>query len=129
MTLDVDPFQRFEEAQAGMERDPYPEWAEMRRQAPVQEMDLREEYGLGEDFEIDLPRAFMVLSYEGVTQVLRDPESFSSSYYADTMGMVFGHSILEMDEPEHHQYRGLIQQAFTKKALDHWQDDLVRPMV
>jgi len=45
------------------------------------------------------------------------------------MGMVFGHSILEMDEPEHHQYRGLIQQAFTKKAVDRWQNELVRPMV
>jgi cytochrome P450 len=45
------------------------------------------------------------------------------------MGMVMGHSILEMDEPEHHHYRGLIQQAFTRKALERWQDDLVRPLV
>ncbi|TMK86547.1 MAG: cytochrome P450, partial [Actinobacteria bacterium] len=40
-----------------------------------------------------------------------------------------GHSILEMDEPEHHHYRGLIQQAFSRKALDRWQEELVRPMV
>jgi cytochrome P450 len=129
MTLDVDPFQRFEEAQAGVERDPYPAWAEMRRRAPVHEFDLREEYGLGEDFDMELPRAYQVLSYDAVTQVLRDPESFSSSYYADTMGMVMGHSILEMDEPEHHHYRGVIQQAFTRKALERWRDELVRPMV
>jgi cytochrome P450 len=45
------------------------------------------------------------------------------------MGMVMGHSILEMDEPEHHHYRALIQQAFTRKALDKWRDELVRPMV
>jgi len=126
----VDPFQAFEEAMAQGVRDPYPQWAEMRQQSPVHEIDLREEYGLPEDMELpDLPRAFMVLSYDGVTQVLRDPEAFSSSYYADTMGMVMGHSILEMDEPEHHHYRGLIQQAFTRKALDRWRDELVRPMV
>ena len=125
-----DPFEAFEQAQAGGVRNPYPEWAEMLRRAPVHEIDLREQYDLPEDMELpDLPRAYMVLSYDGVTQVLRDPVTFSSSYYADTMGMVFGHSILEMDEPEHHHYRGLIQQAFTKKALDRWQDSLVRPMV
>jgi cytochrome P450 len=125
-----DPFEAFERAQAGAERNPYPGWAELRRQSPVQELDLREEYGLDDDVELpDLPPAYMVLSYDGVTQVLRDPATFSSSYYADTMGLVFGHSILEMDEPEHHHYRSLIQQAFTKKALDRWQDELVRPMV
>ena len=129
MTLDVDPFEAFEEANAQGVRDPYPEWAAMRERSPVHEIDLREEYGLGEDVEIELPPAYVVLSYDGVTQVLRDPASFSSSYYADTMGMVMGHSILEMDEPEHHHYRGLIQQAFTRKALDRWQDELVRPMV
>ena len=129
MTTEVDPFQRFEDAQAGGDRDPYPDWAEMRARGPVHTVDLRAEYDLDESIEIDLPPAYVVLSYDGVTQVLRDPGSFSSKFYADTMGAVMGHSILEMDEPEHHHYRGLIQQAFTKKALDRWQDELVRPMV
>ena len=40
-----------------------------------------------------------------------------------------GHTILEMDEPEHSRYRRLIQQAFSKKALAHWETDLVRPIV
>ena len=126
----LDPFDAFEEAQAQGVRDPYPEWAEMRRRAPVHEVDLREEFGLDPDTEIpDLPRSYVVLSYDGVTQILRDPDTFSSSFYSDTMGAVMGHSILEMDEPEHHLYRGLIQQAFTRKALERWQDELVRPMV
>jgi cytochrome P450 len=125
-----DVFEAFERAQAQGVRDPYPAWAEMRRRAPVHETDLREEFGLDEEMDLpDLPRSFVVLSYDGVTQVLRDPQTFSSSFYADTMGAVMGHSILEMDEPEHHLYRGLIQQAFTRKALDRWEKDLVRPMV
>jgi cytochrome P450 len=128
--VSADPFEAFEEAQAKGVRDPYPEWADMRRRAPVHEVDLREEFGLDADAEIpDMPRSFVVLSYDGVTQVLRDPATFSSSFYSETMGAVMGHSILEMDEPEHHHYRGLIQQAFTRKALDRWQDELVRPMV
>src|SRR6266480_4412591 len=128
--MSLDPFEAFEEAQAQGVRDPYPEWAEMRRRAPVHEVDLREELGLDPDAEIpDLPRSYLVLSYDGVTQVLRDGVTFSSSFYSDTMGAVMGHSILEMDETEHHLYRGLIQQAFTRKALERWQDELVRPMV
>jgi len=128
--VSADPFEAFEEAQGQGVRDPYPKWAEMRRQAPVHEVDLREEFGLDPDAEIpDLPRSFVILSYDGVTQVLRDSATFSSSFYSETMGAVMGHSILEMDEPEHHHYRGLIQQAFTRKALDRWEGELVRPMV
>jgi cytochrome P450 len=43
------------------------------------------------------------------------------------MGAVFGHSILEMDEPEHHTYRGLIQQAFTRKAMERWETEVIGP--
>jgi cytochrome P450 len=70
-----------------------------------------------------------VLSFDAVQQVLRDGQTFSSSGYADSMGLVMGHSILEMDEPEHNRYRQLIQQAFTRKAMERWEADLVRPIV
>ena len=59
--------------------------------------------------------------------MLRDGEGFSSKGYEDIMGAVFGHSILEMDEPEHHTYRGLIQQAFTRKAMERWETDVIGP--
>jgi cytochrome P450 len=61
--------------------------------------------------------------------VLKDGETFSSQGYADIMGQVLGHSILEMDEPEHHFYRGLVQQAFSRKAMDTWEGELVRDVV
>jgi cytochrome P450 len=64
-----------------------------------------------------------------VAQVLRDGETFTSTIYASSMGLVMGHTILEMDEPEHSRYRRLIQQAFSKKALVRWEKDLVRPIV
>jgi cytochrome P450 len=34
-----------------------------------------------------------------------------------------------MDEPEHSRYRGLIQKAFVKKAIDRWDRELIRPVV
>ena len=114
---------------AGSVRDPYPEFAAQRSEAPVQPLDLRAEYGIPADMEIDLPPAFRVLGYDEVLTVLRDGETFSSSGYAMSMGEVMGHSILEMDEPEHHSYRALVQQAFTRKAMQRWEADLVGPIV
>jgi cytochrome P450 len=72
---------------------------------------------------------YSVFSYDAVSAVLKDGETFSSSGYAQSMGLVMGHSILEMDEPEHHRYRSLVQQAFTRKAMEQWEAELVSPIV
>jgi cytochrome P450 len=72
---------------------------------------------------------YSVVRHDAVARVLLDGETFSSSGYARSMGLVMGHTILEMDEPEHGRYRGLIQKAFTKRALDRWERELVRPVV
>lgn len=126
-----DPFEEFNRAQGmGSVRNPYPLFAMMRRQAPVHRIDLR---AMGRDPgslpEGVSPVVYAVMTYEGVSEVLRDGKRFSSAGYAATMGPVMGHTILEMDEPEHSRYRGLIQKAFTKKALERWERELVRPVV
>ena len=72
---------------------------------------------------------FTAYGFDAVQQVLKDGETFSSAGYADVMGPVIGHSILEMDEPEHHTYRGLVQQAFSRKAMETWERELVRGVV
>src|SRR5262249_38373957 len=72
---------------------------------------------------------FTAYGFDAVQQVLKDGETFSSQGYAQVMGQVLGHSILEMDEPEHHLYRGLVQQAFSRKAMEQWERELVRDVV
>jgi cytochrome P450 len=131
---DYDPFKLFNEANgAGRVENPYPDFIPMRRDTPVAELDLRAMFGIGadEDTEIDLPdnAVWTVNTFDTVQAVLRDGEGFSSKGYEEIMGMVFGHSILEMDEPEHHTYRGLIQQAFTRKAMERWETDVIGPAV
>ena len=126
-----DPFEAFDRAMgAGSVRDPFPAFAEFRSRGPVQRADIRQVMGVSPDVEVpDDLEAFTAVGYDAVMQVLRDGETFSSSGYAASMGELLGHSILEMDEPEHHRYRGLVQQVFTRKAMERWEADIVRPVV
>ena len=102
-------------------RNPYPDLAVRRDRTPIE----------SGDFIPDLPRdpdgpeTFTVYSCDLVSQVLRDNHHFSSEVYGEVMGIVMGHSILEMDEPEHKLHRALVSQAFRQKALARWEEELV----
>jgi cytochrome P450 len=96
--------------------DPHPLWAELRRKGPVHRFEL---FGAAE--------GVVVLGYDALARVFRDAETFSSAGYARSVGLLFGHSILEMDPPEHTRYRALVQQAFTRRALEAWRERLVVP--
>jgi cytochrome P450 len=116
----------------GQIRDPYPTFAKLRRQSPVYEGRMDHAFGLPEmPSFMGSPdsKKFIALSYDAVSGVLLDGNTFSSKGYADTMGLVMGHSILEMDEPEHRGYRNLIKQAFTLRAMEKWERDIVSPIV
>lgn len=128
---EYDPFAEFDAAAGiGTVRDPYPVWARLREQTPVFAGSMAEEFGIVSMEEAMFETTpYTPLTFAAVQQVLRDGETFSSAGYANSIGLVFGHSILEMDEPEHHAYRALIQQAFTRKAMDTWEVEIVEPVV
>jgi len=119
------PFEEFNQAMgAGIVQNPYPDFAAMRERHLVPS-DVRMLLGLDADADLgfdpaDVPPLFTVSSYEAVQEVLRDNIRFSSTGYAEVMGAVMGHTILEMDEPEHHTHRGLVQQAFSRKEMEVW---------
>lgn len=117
----------------GAVRDPYPIFDALRAQGPVAKIQIGAFLG-GADADVDLPAGmdgdvYVALSHEAVSQVLRDPELFSSAGYAESMGLVMGRTILQMDPPEHGRYRALIQKAFTKKAIEVWERELIAPVV
>lgn len=126
------PFAEFGEATGtGIVIDPYPKFLELMAQSPIWEGKLELEFGLP---EMTMPgtehsRHFAALSYEAVSQILLDGRIFSSRGYANSMGLVMGHSILEMDEPEHRTYRDMLKHAFTLKAMDRWRAEVVQPIV
>ena len=128
-TTELDPFEAFDRAMgADTCVDPYPEFAEMRAQGGIVELhDFPNVLAtmLGND---DM-KTFAAVSYDAVNEVLLDGRVFSSSGYKDSMGVVMGPTILVMDAPEHTKFRRLIQSAFSKKALERWETELVAPVV
>lgn len=129
---ETDPFEKFNRAQGmGSVRDPYPGMAMLRAAGPVHRIDLG-----ATPADVKLPptlRAakaiYTVVTFDAVAEVLRDGERFSSAFYAESMGEVMGHTILEMDGEEHIRHRALLARAFTRRALERWERDLVRPTI
>jgi cytochrome P450 len=133
---EYDPFEEFNRsAGMGIVENPYPIYALERRAHPMKREELDGATLVTEDVEVEfipLDRSvglFTAYSFDAVQQVLKDGETFSSAAYADVMGQVMGHTILEMDEPEHHTYRGLVQQAFSRKAMETWEREVVVAVV
>ncbi len=122
---EFDPDEQFANA-AGDVRDPYPDFAVQRREQPIMRVDMRELMGLpAEAPDPDVPPMYTVFSHELVQEVLHDGERFTSTGYAEVMGQIMGHTILEMDAPEHIRHRNLVARAFRTKMLERWSDQLI----
>jgi len=109
--------------------DIYPELARLRREAPVQVMDIRTHFGLHPDITTESMRKVAVLGYEAASQVLGDPEAFSNKAYLPNLGVSFGRSITTMDPPEHAGFRRAFQNSFMKSMLDTWSQTIVPRMI
>ena len=127
-----DPFDDFNRsAGMGLVENPYPLFAMVRREHQIKNESVIDEV-MGDDAMLGSEGAlnvFTAYGFDAVQQVLKDGETFSSAGYAEVVGAVMGHTILEMDEPEHHTYRGLVQQAFSRKAMETWEAHVVRDVV
>ncbi len=98
-----------------MFQDPYPEYAKLRRQAPIHRSRLTHSWVFARHADVDA--------------ILRDYQNFSSdprilefSAWQSWQGMVlpspddFG--MLVLDPPDHTRLRGLVNQAFTQRAVN-----------
>ena len=120
-----DPFATFEVV-AGTTRDPYPEFARQRAEAPVMPGTLMDLTHLPAEF---LPEEqWSVFRYEDVSRVFRETKSFNSAGHADTVGLIFGETILGMDGPAHRAHRSLVANAFKEKSLRRWEPEVIAPV-
>ncbi|KUI42578.1 cytochrome [Mycobacterium sp. IS-1590] len=117
---DLEDFGEFDDFVSGDVRDPYTEMARLRREEPIQKIEIP-----GVPGQEGKP-IVMVYRYEEAQQMLRDNETFSSAIIIQAFGDVFGkHVMLGMDEPEHGRHRALVAKVFSQKALARWEDTLV----
>ncbi|MEV0708706.1 cytochrome P450 [Nocardia aurea] len=117
---DLEDFGSFDDVVSGDVRDPYTELARLRREDPVQRIELSTMPG------DNTKPLFIAYRFEDVQQMLRDNQTFSSAIIIQAFGDVLGrHVMLGMDEPEHGRHRALVSRAFAQKALAKWEDSLV----
>jgi cytochrome P450 len=99
--------------------DRYRHFSERRRSTPVRWRSATAPSGMGPVYD--------VYRYDDCLRVLRDPQTFSSGVYADSLDRVLGRTIIGMDDPEHEQHRDLVAHVFRQRALAPWADELIRP--
>ncbi len=126
-TQPYDPFTAFDDAVAGTTRDPYPALAQCRRDTPVAKGFTISPDVLPEG--IDVEPGWIAYRYDDCSRILRDAKTFTSTGYDATIGMVMGHMILGMDDPEHRSHRNLVAHAFREKALARWEPEFITPIV
>jgi len=124
---EYDPFAAFDDVVAGTTRDPYADLAVKRRRTPVALGMTMSPDALPEG--IDVEPGWIAYRYEDCSRILRDAKTFTSTGYDATIGMVMGHMILGMDDPEHRTQRNLVSHAFRERALARWEPELIGPIV
>ena len=78
---------------------------------------------------IEVEPGWIAYRYDDCSRILRDAKTFTSTGYDVTIGMVMGHMILGMDDPEHRSHRNLVAHAFREKALARWEPEFIRPII
>jgi cytochrome P450 len=107
--------------------DPFPRYAQLRREAPV---------SIARSRQLVSSRAYLVSRYDDVLQVHTDPR-FSSDIikhggggrllkYAPRVFRLLTDSMVFKDDPEHKRLRGLVNQAFTPRRVQQMSDGIER---
>lgn len=125
-----DPFEAFSLATGAAAADPHAYWRSLQddhgvypgRASPDGEPSMS-------DFMYGQREVYSVLRYEEASQVFRDGDTFSSSVLGESVGLVWGRTMIQMDDPEHGRYRRLIQQAFTRREMERSEHDIPRPLL
>jgi cytochrome P450 len=124
---EYDPFAAFDDVVAGTTRDPWPALREKRRDAPVSMGTTIPSDVLPEG--IDAEPGWIAYRYEDCSRILREAKTFTSTAYDASIGMVMGHVILGMDDPEHRTHRNLVAHAFREKSLARWEPEFIGPII
>src|SRR6478672_6237638 len=98
----------------------------MRKTAPVWRGTLMESDLMPEELKFD--ENWVLFDFDSVFSAFREDEVFGSQLYNDTIGLVFGPTILGMHGKQHHDHRSLVAKAFRQTALAQWEPEVIDPI-
>jgi cytochrome P450 len=108
-------------------RDPYPLFAQKRRESGVFKGSVMDWSKTPESM---LPEhLYAAVSFHAVNRIFRDGKVFNSHIYDSTIGLFIGPTILAMEGKKHWEHRNLVSAAFKSKSLLRWEPEIVRPVV
>ena len=124
MTISTDP--RDQPIAVDMNVDPYPFYEYKRRTEPVWR-------GSVMDHSVAPPEMipaeeWTLFDFKNVFRGFREDEVFSSHGYDQTIGLVFGPTILAMHGKQHHDHRSLVSKAFKQSSLERWEPEYIDPI-
>ena len=119
--ITFDPFAKIAQDHGAEDvADPYPRFAELRRQASVHEADCRTLFGFPGFYGNTGAPCFTVFRYDDVAQALMDGDTFSSGILRRVFGSGIGDTVEVLDGEEHRKYRRLFIKAFLPNVIAHW---------
>ena len=98
----------------------------MRKTAPVWRGTLMESDLMPP--ELKNPENWTLFDFESVFAAFREDTVFGSEMYNNTIGLVFGPTILGMHGKQHHDHRSLVAKAFRQSALVQWEPEVIDPI-
>ena len=124
MTISTDP--QDQPAIPDVMDDPYGFFNHMRKTEPVWRGVLMESNLMPE--ELKSPENWTLFDFESVFTAFREDTVFASEMYNQTIGLMFGPTILGMHGKQHHDHRSLVAKAFRQSALTQWEPEVIDPI-
>lgn len=126
MTISTDPQDQPISFDPSGEADPYPYLEHMRKTDPVWRGSIMDHSMSPPELVPDEEWTFF--DFNSVFAAFRDDELFGSEQYNETIGLVFGPTILGMHGKQHHDHRSLVSKAFRQSALERWEPAVIDPI-
>ncbi|HEY7053726.1 MAG TPA: cytochrome P450 [Mycobacterium sp.] len=106
--------------------DPYPFFEHMRKTEPVWHGTIMDQSMTPPEMRPE--EEWTLFDFDSVFAAFRDDELFGSEQYNETIGLVFGPTILGMHGKQHHDHRSLVAKAFRQSALERWEPTVIDPI-
>ena len=124
MTISTDP--QDQSAVPDLAEDPYGYFSHMRRTSPVWRGVLMESELMPAELKTD--ENWTLFDFESVFTAFREDTVFASEMYNQTIGLMFGPTILGMHGKQHRDHRSLVAKAFRQSALTQWEPQVIDPI-